>query len=259
MTGLLAGLDVEAELWRLVFLMTRIGAAFLAGPLFGMGAVPVQARVALAGAVAVHLMAWTTLSPPGALMSFAGLGALAGEVVVGLAIGLVFQLVFAIPALAAELIGGLMGLNFAQTIDPMSGAGTTALGQLFTVLMAFLFVALDLHLLMIALVRESYAAFPPGAAWPEAARLEAIAGFGATLFASALMLALPVALILLSVNLLTGVVSRAAPALNLFSIGLPATFLAGVVALAFAAPLITDQLAALLDDMGAALPELILG
>ena len=259
MTGALAGFDVEAELWRLVFLMVRVGAAFLAGPLFGMGAVPVQVRITLAGAVAVYLMVWTGLQPPGDLMSFAGLSALAAEMVVGLAIGLVFQLVFAIPTLAAELIGGLMGLNFAQTIDPASGAGTTALGQLFTVLMAFLFVGLDLHLLIIALVVKSYAALPPGAAWLGAARLEAIASFGVELFASGLLLALPVALILLSVNLMTGIISRAAPALNLFSIGLPATFLAGMVALAFAAPLITDQMAVLLERMATSVPELILG
>lgn len=259
MTGALAGFDVEAELWRLVFLMVRVGAAFLAGPLFGMAAVPVQVRVALAGAIAVHLMVWTSLTPPGDLMSFVGLAALVGEVGVGLAIGLVFQLVFAIPTLAAELIGGLMGLNFAQTIDPASGAGTTALGQLFTVLLAFLFVGLDLHLLIIALVVKSYAAFPPGAAWLGAERLGSIAAFGTELFASALLLALPVALILLSVNLMTGIISRAAPALNLFSIGLPATFLAGMVALAFAAPLLTDQMAVMLERLAVTLPELILG
>ena len=259
MTSALAGFDIEAELWRLVFLMVRVGAAFLAGPLFGMGAVPVQVRIALAGAVAVHLMVWTGLAPPGDLLSFAGLAALVGEAGVGLAIGLVFQFAFAIPTLAAELIGGLMGLNFAQTIDPASGAGTTALGQLFTVLMAFLFVGLDLHLLVIALVVNSYAAFPPGAAWLGSERLGAVAGFGSELFASALLLALPVALILLSVNLMTGIVSRAAPALNLFSIGLPATFLAGVVALAFAAPLLTDQMAAMLEGLATTLPALILG
>ncbi len=257
MTGTL-DVNIEAELWRLVFLMARVGAAFLAGPLFGMGAVPVQVRIALAGAIAVHLMAWTGLQPPGDLMSFAGLAALAGEVVVGLAIGLVFQFAFAIPTLAAELIGGLMGLNFAQTIDPASGAGTTALGQLFTVLMAFLFVGLDLHLLIVALVRESFDAFPPGVAWLGPDRLEEIAAFGGQIFASALLLALPVALILLSVNLMTAIVSRAAPALNLFSIGLPATFLAGVVALAFAAPLLTDQLAARLQGFAADAPDLIL-
>lgn len=259
MTGNLAGFNIEAELWRLVFLMVRVGAAFLAGPLFGMGAVPVQVRIALAGAIGVHLMVWTTLSPPGDLMSFVGIAALVGEVVVGLAIGLVFQLVFAIPTLAAELIGGLMGLNFAQTIDPASGAGTTALGQLFTVLLAFLFVGLDLHLLIIALVVESYGAFPPGQGWLGPDRLEEVAVFGGQIFSSALLLALPIALILLSVNLMTAIVSRAAPALNLFSIGLPATFLAGMVALAFAAPLITDQMAVMLEQMGATLPELLLG
>jgi flagellar biosynthesis protein FliR len=45
------------------------------------------------------------------------------------------------------------------------------------------------------------------------------------------------------VQLVTGVLSRSAPALNLFSLGLPMGVLAGLAALIAASPLITDRMA----------------
>ena len=48
---------VEGELWRLLFVMTRIGAALLAAPFFGAAAVPMQLRVGITGAIAVLVCA----------------------------------------------------------------------------------------------------------------------------------------------------------------------------------------------------------
>ncbi|HNJ48653.1 MAG TPA: flagellar biosynthetic protein FliR, partial [Novosphingobium sp.] len=113
---------VEGELWRLVFAMTRIGAALLAAPLFGAAAVPMQLRVAISAALAVLVSAWVPFAAPPALFSLAGLLAVAGEALIGLALGFVLQLSFAAPVIAAEQIGGTMGMSIASTPDPISGA-----------------------------------------------------------------------------------------------------------------------------------------
>jgi flagellar biosynthesis protein FliR len=63
-------------------------------------------------------------------------------------------------------------------------------------------------------------------------------GYG---LATAAAIALPVVLVLLLVQVVTGVLSRSAPALNLFALGLPAGVLAGIAALIIAMPLIVDQ------------------
>ncbi|MFN5903997.1 MAG: flagellar biosynthetic protein FliR, partial [Novosphingobium sp.] len=81
MIGLTFGLGaVEGELWRLLFLMTRIGAALLAAPFFGAGTVPVQLRVAIAAALAVLVSAWLPVSVPPALLSLQGILAIFNEV-----------------------------------------------------------------------------------------------------------------------------------------------------------------------------------
>lgn len=243
MTGLDFGFgSVEQELWRLIFAMTRIGAALLAAPFFGAIAVPVQLRVAITGAVAVLVCAWTPFQAPEALISLEGFLAIAGEVLIGLSLGFVLQIMFAAPLMAAEVIGGTMGLSMAVTNDPASGGQSTVLGQFFYTVLALIFLTVGAHLQFLTLVVESYAVFPPGQTWLGADRLEQIVSFGGQMVATAVAIALPVTLILLLVQMVTGVLSRSAPSLNLFALGLPAGVMAGIVALIVAAPLLVEQL-----------------
>jgi flagellar biosynthetic protein FliR len=233
--------NIEAELWRLIFVMARIGAALVAAPIFGAMSVPVQLRIVLAGAMAVFVLAWTPVATPPALLSLAGLLALAGEVVLGLAFGFVLQLSFAVPILAAEQIGGTMGFAIATAVDPNTGSQSGALGQYFTLVLTLIFLGVGGHLLWLRLIVESYAALPPDGNWLAAERIWLLVGFAGEMFATAVAIALPVTLALLLVQLVTGVLSRSAPALNLFSLGLPAGVLAGIAALLAAAPLVTEQ------------------
>ena len=233
--------NIEAELWRLIFVMTRIGAALLAAPIFGAMSVPVQLRLALAGAIAVFVLAWTPVATPPVLLSVAGMLALLGEVVIGLAFGFVLQLSFAAPVLAAEQIGGSMGLAIATAVDPTTGGQSGALGQYFTLVLTLIFLGVGAHLIWLRLIIESYTALPPGGDWFDGQSAWRIAAFAGEMFATAVAIALPITLALLLVQLVTGVLSRSAPSLNLFSLGLPAGVLAGLVALIAAAPLITEQ------------------
>ncbi len=234
---------LEADLWRLLFVMTRIGAAMLAAPFFSAGAVPMQLRVVIAGAIGVLVINWLPVQVPPAVLSTNGMLALLAEVLIGLTLGFVLQLSFAAPVLAAEQIGGAMGMSIATAADPVSGAHSPALGQYFTVLLTVVFLGLGGHLTWLKLVVESYSAFPPGAAWLSPEHMRTVAGFGSDMFVAAVAIALPVTLVLLLVQMAAGVLSRSAPSLNLFSLGLPAGVLAGIAALIAVAPLLADQFA----------------
>ena len=176
---------LEAEFWRWLFAMTRIGAAMLAAPFFGAGNVPPQVRVIATGAIAALVCNWTALAAPPALLSIAGIVVLLGEVLAGLALGFVLQLAFAAPVIAAEVISGAMGMGLASAVDPNSGAHSPALGQYFAVVLTLVFFATGGHLQWTALLVESYRTFPPGAAWLGPERMHEIAGFGAAMFATA--------------------------------------------------------------------------
>jgi flagellar biosynthetic protein FliR len=233
---------LEGEFWRLLFVMTRIGAAMVAAPLFGAGGVPPQLRVIASGAIAVLVCNWLPVAAPPALFSLEGIIIVLGEVLVGLSLGFVLQLAFAAPIIAAEVIGGAMGMSLATSVDPVSGAHSPALGQYFMVVLTLVFLGLGAHLIWIDLVIESYRVFPPGETWLGAGRIHELTSFAGEMFTAAVAMALPVTLILLLVQLVTGVLSRSAPALNLFALGLPAGVLAGLAALIVAAPLLADQM-----------------
>lgn len=246
MTALTFGFGaIEAEFWRWLFVMTRIGAALFAAPFFGAASIPAQVRVIVTGAIAALVCGWTGVQAPAALFSAPGLLAIAGEVLVGLALGFALQLAFAAPTIAAEVIGAGMGMSIASAADPNTGAHSPALGQYYGVVLTLIFLGLGGHLVFIDLVVKSYASFPPGHTWLGPERLALIASFAAQMFAAAVAIALPVTLILLLVQVAAGVLSRSAPALNLFALGLPAGVAAGIAALIVSAPMTGDLLAGL--------------
>lgn len=239
---------LQDDFFRWMFLMTRIGAALVAAPFFGMLNIPVQIRVITAGAIALLVAGWTDVAMPAQMFSLPGMLALAGEILLGTTLGFVLQFAFAAPAIAAELIGSTMGLAMASTVDPQNGSHSPALGQYFTVVLTLVFFGLGCHLQWIALVVKSYEVFAPGHTWIGPDRIQAILSFGSMLFATAIAMALPVTLHLLLVLVLAGVLSRSAPSLNLFSLGLPSAIAAGFATLVATSPMLTDRMIELSAD-----------
>lgn len=241
---------LEAEFWRWVFLMTRLGAALFAAPFFGATNVPPQARVIVTAALALLVAGWTGAQAPAHLFSAAGLLAVLGEVLIGLSLGFVLQFAFAAPTIAAEIVGGGMGMGLAASVDPQNGSHSPVLGQYFGVMLMLVFFGAGAHLHFLALVVKSYTVFPPGqvlsAFGPQ--RIAMIPAFASQMFLTAVAMALPVTLVLLLVQVMAGVLGRSAPALNLFSLGLPAGIVAGIGALIASAPLLTDRLTLLTAD-----------
>lgn len=239
----------EEQLPALLFLSVRTGAAMLAAPLFGTMSVPVQLRAFLGVALALFVYQWVPLPTLPGLMSMAGMVALVQEAVIGLALGFVLQLAFAIPLIAAEQIAGTMGMAMATSVDPNSGSQSGAIGQMFSLTLIFVFLGLGAHLLWFELLIESYRALPPNQMGPPgplgltADSMLRVPTFGGQMLATAAAIALPVVLVLLLVQIATGVLSRSAPSLNLFALGLPAGVLAGIAALIAVLPVVIEQFA----------------
>lgn len=253
------GLAIEPQLWTLVFTMVRIGAAFIAAPVFGAVGVPVMVRVTLSAAVGVLVVGSMPIAAPTQVFALTTFLSIAAEALVGLALGFVLQIAFAAPLIASEVIGGSMGLGFATMMDPQRGASTPALGNFLSILLTLLFLSVDGHLILVDLIARSYELLPPGAAWLGANALQNIALFGSYAFLAGFLLALPVGFLLLCLNLVLGMVSRSAPSLNLFAIGLPASLMVGVIALFVAMPAMGDYMLVIVREALDAAKTLVLG
>lgn len=241
-TGLVG---LEAQLWLFMVAMIRPGAAFLAAPVFGAQNVPVQVRLIISLAVGVPALQQVPFDlPDGGIATVAGFMLVAGEVIAGLALGFAVQLGYSAAMMAGEVIGNSMGLGFAQMVDPGSGASSPALGQFLSIIGTFLFLAMNGHLALASVVVDSYHSLPPGQAWLGQGSMNDIVMFGGDMFAAGMSIALPVGFALILVQVVMAMLARSAPAMNLFSVGMPAAILAGVVLMAIAAPAMGDGILA---------------
>ena len=158
--------------------------------------------------------------------------------------GFAVQIGYAAAFVAGETIGNAMGLNFAAMVDPSSGQGTQVVGQFLSILATFLLLGMDGHLLLAAFVVKSYQALPPGAAMLSNDAVWHLVEFGGALLGAGVTVALPVGFALVLVQIVMGMLARAAPSLNLFAVGMPMAMMAGLILLAIAAPIMAEGMPA---------------
>jgi flagellar biosynthetic protein FliR len=148
------------------------------------------------------------------------------ELLIGIAIGLVVLVAFEALVFAGQSISLTMGLGFATLVDPNRGAQVPVLGQLFMIFGTLTYLAINGHLMLLAALVESFHTLPIGAHLDQGFLLTLVL-WGARVFDTGLLIALPAVIALVIVNLALGVVTRAAPQLNLFGIGFTITLMSG--------------------------------
>lgn len=242
--------ELELARWIGVFLwpFLRLGAAFAVAPVFSGRTVPVRVRVLLAAAVAA-VVGPLGPPPPGIpLLSAEGFGLAVQEVAIGITMGFILQLVFAAMAFAGESVAMAMGLGFASMMDPQNGTQTTVVSSYYVIMATLLFLALNGHLMLVGLLSESFHILPPGGAGVGREAIWLVVTWAGHVFSGGLLVALPAVAAMLLVNLAFGVITRAAPQLNIFAVGFPITLLLGFLLLLFTVPTIAPRFESILDS-----------
>lgn len=220
----------------------RISALFMVVPFFGARTIPVRIRIILAVFVAFILQATVTVEESIELFSPLGVLTALQQIAIGVVMGLIMQIVFAALVMAGQTMATTMGLGFASSVDPQNGVQVTMLGQLYLILGTLYFLAMDGHLLLLEVLANSFVYLPVGTPLNNAQIFGDIAMFAAQLFLAAVLISLPVMVGVLLVNLAFGVITRAAPQLNIFAVGFPTTMLAGFVLMFFSIPVLLPLL-----------------
>lgn len=228
--------------------------ALLAGmPTFSQRNVPLRLRIGLALFISVAAQASLPAIPATPLDSLPLLTLLlAQQLLIGLALGFAVRIVFAALEFAGEIIGLQMGLNFAGFFDPGTGAQGTASSRFFGSMVAFLFIAINGHLLLINALVQSFQAFPVGDEPFAFLRVAQPQRWGAEIFSIGLWIALPLVTMLMFVNLVLGVISRVAPQIGVFSVGFPLTVSIGLIGMLATLPLMQTPFTVALERLLAA-------
>lgn len=221
----IAAVDIVERFYAFLWPMLRISALLLAAPVFSLQAVTVRIRVLLALALSVMIYPmfdWPVIDP----LSAPGLLEILNQLVIGAFMGLMLQIVTAAVVVAGQAVSNAMGLSMASLIDPNLG-NVPVIAQFMLILSTLVFVSLSGHTMLLALVIESFSSFPVGRSLVDQIAYGQLVSWSSMMFLGAVLTALPVMVTLLFISIGLGVVTRAAPSLNIFSVGLPATIVAG--------------------------------
>jgi len=251
--------DVSMWVGRLWWPMLRVGGFVLAAPIASETVIPRLVKIILSLSLAFLMAPMVQIPTELAIFSGAGLLAAVQEVLIGVAIGMVVQLTFEALIFAGQTISLSMGLGFATLVDPQRGANTTVLGQMFMIIGILTYLAINGHLVLLGTLAESFQTLPIGAAHIGKNFLMSVVLWGARVFESGLLIALPAVIALVIVNLALGVVTRAAPQLNLFGIGFTITLMSGFFVLLAGLDGIMSGIATLINNALMAVGDLVGG
>lgn len=243
-------LEAQLSAWLADFFwpLVRIAALFTAAPVLSARQLEPGFRVLLALLVTLAAAPMLPKMPVVEALSAEAFLLMLQQVTIGLMMGFSLQLVFGALVFGGQVIAYKMGLGFASMVDPTNGLQTPVVAQIFLLLATLLFLVTNGHLILLELVVDSFRTLPVGESLASL-HLWNLAAWGSRMFQGGLLMALPIVGVLMLVNLGMGVVARAAPQFNLFSVGFPITILLGFVILWIGLPSIMDQFLELLDEV----------
>ncbi len=220
--------DLTQWVTRALLPLFRIGAFFMVVPLIGTQLLP--ARIRMGFAIAVTLVVLPLLPPLPAVdgLSLSLYISIAHQLLIGFALGFMVQIFFHVVVLGGQIISYQMGLGFASISDPTNGVSVVVLSQFYLMLTMLVFLSMDGHLVLIDVIVDSFRVIPVSGGGLSTFSLWRIVTAGSWLFAAGLLMALPAVFAVLIVNFAFGIMTKAAPQLNIFAIGFPFTMLFGI-------------------------------
>jgi len=226
--------DLVERFYTALWPFLRIGAMLLAVPILSIDAVTVRIRVLLTLMLTLMiypLVEWPVIDP----VSAAGLSEIVNQILIGALMGVFLQIVTAAVVLGGQAIANAMGLSMATMVDP--GLGNVPLvSQFLLILATLIFLSIGGHMLVIGILLRSFETFPVGVAFVQTANFANLVEWSSMIFLGGVLLALPIMVALLLVNSGVGIITRAAPSLNIFAVGFPVFFLTGYAVLILALP-----------------------
>ena len=220
--------DILQMINRYGLTFARISGFFLIAPIFGSSLISVRIRLLLALTLTVPLAALVEGMPMIDVLSIAGGIVIAQQLMLGLIFGFVFLIVTQAFIIGGQLLAMQAGLGFASMIDPQSGVSVPVLSQFYLLFVTLIFLAMDGHLLFISLLAKSFTAMPVHHTVISGNIIWVVVSWTKWMFSAAVVMVLPGIIALLLANFALGVLTRAAPQLNIFAVGFPATLTLGL-------------------------------
>lgn len=220
------------QLLAFLFIFVRCSGIFVFTPFFGSLNIPAQARILVSAAIS-YLFALTYPLPqlPEPMTLPAILVGLAGELIVGMALGFAAHALFEGLQYAAQITGFQIGFSFVNAVDPQTSNRSTTLAVFQAELGLMLFLALNAHHWLIRAVANSLTVLPPYSIHISQQFVLKMSGLVAQVFIIGFQIAAPVTVVLVLTDVALGLIGRSAPQIHVLVIGFPLKILVGIAAL----------------------------
>ncbi|MBQ4846363.1 flagellar biosynthetic protein FliR [Pseudoalteromonas sp. MMG005] len=216
--------------WLSDFLLPLVRISSMIMVMAGLGAqsVPTRIKLGLSVTVTFAVMPVLPTSQFSDLFSFSMIFVVIQQMIIGIAIGFASLLLLNTFIIAGQILAMQTGLGFASVVDPANGLSVPAVGQFYLILATLLFFVLNGHLMMIQMVVFSFQTFPINGQWWIVDNYWQIVNWGGWMFSTAMALSLAPLTAMLVINISFGIMTRAAPQMNIFAVGFAFTLVAGL-------------------------------
>ena len=236
-----------AVLERFGMLLVRPGMLIALAPALGGAHLPMPVKIGLTVLLSIGLL--PSVNVPQGLPELTLSVVIAREAMIGLSLGFAMRALIAGAEFAGHLSGQQIGFSYGATIDPQSGVRSNMLATLYGSLATLGFLAINGHHSVLRALAQSYTALPIGGGQLDASVVSSVRDILGLVFIVGVRLAAPVIIVLLVVELVIGLISRASPALSFMVIGYPIRLIVGLTILAALVPVIPGVTNSLVDSV----------
>ena len=224
--------QLTAWIGQLLWPLFRVAGLLMTMPIIGSAMVPAQIRLLLALVITFLVAPLLPPMPVVEPLSADSLRITLQQILIGGMGGLLLHIYLAIFAMAGQMVSLQMGLGMAMMYDPVNGVSIPIIAQIYQVMATLMFLAVDGHLVVINVLVNSFTAIPIAPVTGATIDFHTLTLQVSWALGAAILIALPAITTMLLVNIAFGVMNRAAPQLNVFSLGFPMSMMAGLVVLA---------------------------
>jgi len=223
----ITGAELTALVGSFLWPLFRVSAVVMTAPVFGAKAVPTRIKLLVSLVLTSVVVPLLPPMPAVDVFSLQGLTISVNQILIGVAIGFTTQLVFGAIIMSGQIVAMQMGLGFSLMVDPQNGTQAPVLSQFYIIFVVLIYLSLDGHLVLVQIMIDGFETLPITLTGLSADSMWQIVNWGSYIFSGAIGIAIPTIASLLVVNLSFGIMTRAAPQLNIFAIGFPITMIFG--------------------------------
>lgn len=210
----------EARVIGFLLLFIRFGALFMAVPIFSHQSIPANIKAMMAFFFAVVF--YPSMPPLAIDITTPSLVvAILGELLFGLAIGIVLQLAYHVITFAGGQISYMMGFSLASAIDPQTGVSMPIISQFLSLLALMMLFTIDMHHWLLLYIDVSLSAVPLGGFMLTDRLFDYIIQAAANMFLVGFMIAFPIIALSWLADIIFGMLMKTMPQFNLLVIGFP--------------------------------------